>query len=259
MRSLSRKQRLLSAKVNLEKERTGMVAGTYRWKPQFGDETARLIKHLNLPHESAARIQEEASDVLSKCVPTDVSSAQETGLVIGYVQSGKTMSFTTVAALARDNNYRLVIVISGITTKLFEQSSDRIEADLQIKTGRRWQFFRNPKSQPDVIDRISAALDWGDVPPGFDKQTVLITVMKNGAHLRNLAGLLAKLPSEGVPTLIIDDEADQASLNNLVRRNEESATYRRIVRIRALLPTHTFLQYTATPQAPLLINLIDTL
>ena len=62
-----------------------------------------------------------------------------------------------------------------------------------------------------------------------------------------------------VPALIIDDEADQASLNNLVRSEELSSTYRRLRELRELLPLHTFLQYTATPQAPILINLIDVL
>ncbi len=39
----------------------------------------------------------------------------------------------------------------------------------------------------------------------------------------------------------------------------QSTTYRRLLNLRALLPSHTFLQYTATPQAPLLINIIDML
>lgn len=62
-----------------------------------------------------------------------------------------------------------------------------------------------------------------------------------------------------MPALIIDDEADQASLNNQVRKGNESPTYQRIVQLRNLLHHHTFLQYTATPQALLLINIIDVL
>ena len=62
-----------------------------------------------------------------------------------------------------------------------------------------------------------------------------------------------------MPTLVIDDEADQASLNTKVKKGETSTTYQRILSLREYLPHHTFLQYTATPQAPLLINLIDVL
>ena len=98
---------------------------------------------------------------------------------------------------------------------------------------------------------IEIALDGG--------RTVLIPVMKNARHLDNLSALLARLRLRGVPALIIDDEADQATLNNEVQRGTQSATYRRILALRGLVPHHTFLQYTATPQALLLINLIDVL
>src|SRR5690606_9105554 len=62
-----------------------------------------------------------------------------------------------------------------------------------------------------------------------------------------------------LPALVIDDEADQASLNTKVKKGEESSTYTRLRELRDALPCHTFLQYTATPQAPLLINIADTL
>src|SRR5690606_26362168 len=102
--------------------------------------------------------------------------------------------------------------------------------------------------------------DWQD--PSVSKaecQTVLITVMKNHRHLDNLAQLLSQLNLKHSPVLVIDDEADQAGLNTLVREGEESTTYRHLTSLRRHLPHHTFLQYTATPQAPLLINIIDVL
>lgn len=63
----------------------------------------------------------------------------------------------------------------------------------------------------------------------------------------------------GTSVLIIDDEADQVSLNTEASQGEESATYSCLIRLRSSLPNHTYLQYTATPQAPLLINIIDSL
>jgi len=72
-----------------------------------------------------------------------------------------------------------------------------------------------------------------------------------------------------VPTLIIDDESDQASLNTRARANAQagedvnegdaSTIYRRINELRGVFLHHTFLQYTATPQANLFINIIDRL
>jgi hypothetical protein len=74
-----------------------------------------------------------------------------------------------------------------------------------------------------------------------------------------LGELLQQLDLARTPVLVIDDEADQAGLNTQVSRGRESTTYQRLVALRRCLPHHTYLQYTATPQAPLLINLIDTL
>jgi hypothetical protein len=71
--------------------------------------------------------------------------------------------------------------------------------------------------------------------------------------------MLADLDLSGRPVLVIDDEADQASLNAKVNSGEQTTTYTRIMELRSEIPHHTFLQYTATPQAPLLINIIDLL
>jgi hypothetical protein len=232
-----------------------------RWTPSVGQETLVLLDRLKFPEKDRETLKSEAVAVLAQCVPPMASEGKETGLIIGYVQSGKTTSFTTVTALARDNGYRLVIVITGITRNLFGQSKERIEEDLRLRErhGRKWRFFHNPKSQSHVKQSIAAVLERSGESPGVRPQTVLITVMKNTTHLKNLIKLLSDLSLNGIPALVIDDEADQASLNNKVNKGEESATYRCIVKIRQLLPHHTFLQYTATPQAPLLINLIDIL
>ena len=61
-----------------------------------------------------------------------IAFSSETGIVIGYVQSGKTLSFTTLTALARDNNYQIVIVIAGVSTNLVNQSTKRLEDDLRL-------------------------------------------------------------------------------------------------------------------------------
>jgi hypothetical protein len=228
-----------------------------RWQPVVGEETLGFLEALRLPpadSEGRNRLLREALSVLARCCPP-WEDERETGLVIGYVQSGKTTSFTTVTALARDNDYRLLIICTGLTVSLFKQSSERLERDLRLqeRSDRQWLFLPNPRPTGEAGQMVETALDVG--------RTVLIPVMKNGRHLDNLSRLLARLSLRGVPALIIDDEADQASLNNDIRRvpQGQSATYRRILGLRDLVPSHTFLQYTATPQALLLINLIDVL
>lgn len=209
-------------------------------------------------------IVREATDIFSRCIdPRSSEPRQNTGLVVGYVQSGKTLSFTTVAALAHDNGFRMIIVITGTSVDLTDQSKDRLRHDLRLGTGRfrPWHHHHNPKVGEGVHQQIKRELaEWTDeAVPMKQKRTVLITVMKNHLHLSNLAEVLRHIELRGVPTLIIDDEADQAGLNNLIKESDESTTYQRLTKLRDLIPSHTFLQYTATPQGPLLISLIDVL
>lgn len=237
-----------------------------RWSPAAGPETLALREHLRLDDVSANRVEREAVGVLSRCLPPGNEPERVTGLVVGYVQSGKTLSFTTVAALARDCDYQLVIVITGISTTLLDQSSRRLERDLRLLTrsDRRWLHFESDTTQGFDKRKIRSILEnWRDpeVPPSA-RRTVLITVMKHHGHLKGLTDALTGVDLTGINALIIDDEADQASLNAYVRRrsgSQESRTYERILALRDVLPRHSFLQYTATPQAPLLITIIDVL
>ena len=236
------------------------------WKPVVGGVTVKLLNQLKdsgINPTECDNIRDEAIAVLSKCVPPSEQARHETGLVVGYVQSGKTMSFTTVAALARDNGYQMVIVIAGTSLNLLSQSTNRLEEDLSLltKSDRRWQHFKSSEfDEGDYIRMKNVFDDWQDpTVPIQDRQTVLITIMKHHQHLKALADILRKIDTSKVSTLIIDDEADQASLNTKVKKGDTSTTYQRILSLREYLPNHTFLQYTATPQAPLLINLIDVL
>ena len=232
------------------------------WRPIFGDEADSALGRAGLDDANRRDVTRASVRILSQCVSPHVATGQRTGLVVGYVQSGKTLSFTTVAALATDNGFRIVIVIAGMTNDLSKQSHTRLLRDLGVEESpfTRWAEFFEPKLEdvPGIRDVLSEAQD--DSIPERERRTVLITLKKNHGRLRNLVDVLTGLGEAArVPTLVIDDEADQASLNNLVRSGELSTTYRILRELRSLLPHHTFLQYTATPQAPLLINLIDVL
>jgi hypothetical protein len=234
-----------------------------RWQPVEGPEVADLLAHLALPAPAQTQLLAEAMRVLARCVPPSAAYDETTGLVTGYVQSGKTMSFTTVTALARDNGFQIVIVIAGTSVPLSKQSRDRLLKDLRLQTRqeRKWRHFHNPRPIPRIRTSIADTLaEWDDNSvPEHERQTVLITAMKNHRHLDNLVQLLSSMQLNMVPVLVIDDEADQAGLNNQVNQGQQSTTYGYLLSLRNSLPHHSFLQYTATPQAPLLINLIDAL
>ncbi len=244
-----------------------------RWEPKegvFTDEFLRskskdpngpTYEDLTVGDDSVLR---EAQRILGRCLPPTDPAGVETGLVVGYVQSGKTMSFETVISLARDNGYGMVIVFAGTKTNLREQSEDRLKKDLGIDEGENsWYHFSNPtkSSVGQIGDKLEA---WQKRPT---KKAVLVTVLKQVDHLDNLAAVLKKVALDKVPVLVIDDESDQAGLNNKAAKiraqraaaNARSSTYDRICVVRDQLPHHSYLQYTATPQANLLLAQTDLL
>jgi Z1 domain len=196
----------------------------------------------------------ESCDILSRCNPPG-ANIQKAGLVVGYVQSGKTLSLTTVSSLARDNGYGMVIVMCGVTKILFKQNSDRLHHELV--EGMHKRFFSSVRP-PYKTDDISASLtQWHS---NKDNPTLLIFVLKNKKNINKLAEVLSK-SRQGVhaktPTLIIDDEAHMAGLNTMHEAGSESEVYAAMKLLRATLPDNTYLQYTATPQAPLLVQVAD--
>jgi Z1 domain len=244
-----------------------------RWEPERRDFTEEFLQSKSKDPNGPSYVDltsgensvlHEAQRILGRCLPPTEPSGRETGLVVGYVQSGKTMSFETVISLARDNGYGVVIVFAGTKKNLREQSEDRLTKDLGIDDGDNWYHFSNPAkgATNQIEDKIEA---WKKKPT--KKKAILITVLKQVDHLDNLALLLRKLPLDGVPVLIIDDESDQASLNTRAAKirakktdaDDRSTTYDRICVIRDTIPHHSFLQYTATPQANLLLAQTDLL
>ena len=187
--------------------------GTGKWTPSIGDETLALMDSLSLSvasaKESRDRILGEAGRILARCVPPSQALGADIGLVIGYVQSGKTMSFTTVAALAADNAYQAIIVITGVSVPLLNQSIDRLASDLRLATrrDRKWQHFKNPTRVRDYDNIYNAFADWDDSDVRREeRKTVLITVMKQHVHLDNLIDLLEALPMAGRPASTIKSE-----------------------------------------------------
>lgn len=243
---------------------TGARAGY----PVIGETTEGLCEHLvksgtlSAP-EQFQRVRRDAVAILRNSLPFDGPDGQRTGLVVGYVQSGKTLSMAAVSALAHDNGCRIIIVLAGVTTLLLDQSAKRFNKDLRAAAGRKraWRIFSSNDEFPNGERVLQQAVDeWRDPAlANIDPQTLFYVVLKNHSHLTNMEKVLRSVNLRGIPALIIDDEADQAGLNTSPDAPEASRTYRQIKALRDALPHHTYLQYTATPQAPLLIALDDML
>ena len=215
--------------------------------------------------EGIVTFREETTDILSHCNPHDaVTNRETTHLVVGYVQSGKTMSFTGLTALALDNHYRVIVYLAGTKNNLLDQTSKRLRKDL-IGTGSSscgmYKIHANPtmSDADDIIGHLEST----------DNPIVLIPILKHYDHINKLADIFDstefKEIMENETVMIIDDEADQASLNSYGRRNsqrdedEMSRTYDSILHLRSVLHGNTYIQYTATPQANILISMQDML
>lgn len=214
----------------------------------------------------AYNLRASTTDILNHCNAHDANQNPEvTHLVVGYVQSGKTMSFTGVLAMARDNGYRVAIILTGITTNLQEQTFKRLSHDLDVNSDvDNFSLLNNPSidEASDIIKALRLS----------DKPLLIIPVLKHKKYISDLASIfrdnkvIKEMRSETV--LIIDDEADQASLNSFGYKNskerdkdeeKKSATYAAIIGLRSVLPGNSYIQYTATPQANLLITTMDLL
>ncbi|WP_158509526.1 Z1 domain-containing protein [Limnochorda pilosa] len=169
-------------------------------------------------------------------------------MALGKVQSGKTLSYTSLIALAIDNGYRIIAVLSGTKQTLLEQTYNRLCDDLGANR-LSLAAFKNPT--PPDLDVIQGVVNQAG-------SAVLVT-LKNPTRLANLRRILGDPELDNYPMLIIDDEGDEASLNTQFRRGRMSAVYRGILELRDELPHHAYVAYTATPQANLLIPIIDGL
>lgn len=234
-----------------------------------GERARDLLSRLTkLDSEEKDILISETSTILSQCINPANTIGSTTGIAIGYVQSGKTMSFTALTALAIDNGFRIIIYFAGIKNNLLEQTTKRLKKDLLTETDNSVNFkvYQSPSIEESVHIKIKHALELTRKP------AILITVLKRYDSIDKLNKVIGSievrqaLGNNGV--LIIDDEADQASLNTYARKNsksedweddEFSTTYSSILNLRASIPNHSYIQYTATPQGPLLINIMDLL
>jgi hypothetical protein len=181
-------------------------------------------------------ISKTAKEVVGKWVnPLSGGKAETNGLIYGLVQSGKTGVLTVTGAMGADEGYRTLIILTSDNDPLYEQTLGRArEAFPGIDIIAKKEF----KDAEAFLQRIKSG-------------TSAIVTTKNSGLLRTLIENFQKGQVRGLTCLIIDDEADQASLNTKEARADgtRSAINDRIAALRAFFERNTYLQVTATPQA----------
>lgn len=200
------------------------------------DEILTLLRTQVGNENEVADIAKTAREVMGKWVnPVSGGKEQTNGLIYGLVQSGKTGVLTVTGAMGADEGYRTIIVLTSDIDPLYEQTRGRIQEAFPGMDVLGKLDLRDPVAFMQRIKRGTCA----------------IVVTKNGSMLKTLIDNLRGGNVRGLACLVIDDEADQASLNTKARRNDgtQSKINEQIEELRGFFHKNTYLQVTATPGA----------
>jgi Z1 domain len=261
--------------------------GSIEWK-FWNRYKAFLEQEKQLPEPVMASVGKLTDEILGKLEDPERTPPWDCrGMVVGSVQSGKTANYCGLVCKAIDAGYRLIVVLAGMHNNLRSQTQYRLDEgvlgldsqkDRQLDQGNSLLGVGRLFGQLLAIHSLTSSLDDGDFrAPKADTNVtiggdpVILVVKKHGSVLHNLLRWVLHVRGEevqgsrrkvirGVPLLVIDDEADNASINTKDRRGrdvDENSVTAINGRIRELLDAFeksAYVGYTATPFANIFIN-----
>lgn len=207
------------------------------------------------------------------------------GLIMGNVQSGKTMNFIGLINKAMDVKYHCVIILGGHMNELRKQCQERVdEGVIGISTSNinlgKGSVIENEldfigvglaadgiANRPHALTTVNSDFNMASAKAhslNFDSPTpVVFVIKKNVSIMKRLISWLESRPlkpgsGRDRPMLLIDDEADYASINTKATKNEFAATNTAIKDLLNLFNRRTYIGYTATPFANVFIPYSDT-
>ena len=222
-------------------------------------------------------------EVIDNCIdmsgdPSRKGPWESRGLVMGNVQSGKTLNFIGLINKAMDAGYHTIIVIGGHLKELREQSQERVDEGVIGRNSRNFGIERgnviNVNHEPFGVAKSDSGLTGrphGGTTVHSDfsaaqaralnlnfasTEPVIFVVKKNYKLLNNLRGWIGDFPDKKVldrPMLLIDDEADYASINTKKAGEKAAATNVAIKQLLKTFTRKTYIGYTATPFANVFI------
>lgn len=258
--------------------------GLHFWK--------RYINYLQnkIAPDTINKLDNLTDDILDRIGnPSTPGAWDKRGMVVGQVQSGKTSNYTGLINKSADAGYKLIIVLAGMHDSLRSQTQIRIdEGFLGFNSQRSLQYsntnkvgvgFYNPIDEKtnSSIDLPANALTSSHLNGDFNRKAaqsagihlrssdpIVAVVKKNGSILKNLISWLAvwgdkqpdgKIIIRNVPFLLIDDEADNASIN--VNKDKVSAINGCVRALLSLFEQSSYVGYTATPFANIFIPILE--
>jgi hypothetical protein len=258
-----------------ERRKTGQFFSRYR---------DYLLQYQGWNDAALEGLAESTDDILELLeAPERPGVWSRRGLVVGHVQSGKTANYAGVICKAADNGYRLIVVLAGMHNALRKQTQERLDRDFlgydtrPVPEDQPREMLGvglvDPHCNADYLTNQTMGGDFNRTRAdtqgtGVGEHPLLLVVKKNASILKNLNRWLAerarRFPdTRQIPMLVIDDEADQASVDTgdqeLVNGvlDPDYEPKRINGQIRTLLDAFdrsAYVAYTATPFANVLIH-----
>lgn len=254
-----------------------------------------LMEERGLSDLSINKLDELSDKVLERLEdPQREGSWDRRGMIVGQIQSGKTSNYIGVVCKAADAGYKLIIILAGMHKSLRSQTQYRVDEGFlgfDTRLNRRFDLEKNlrmgvgnlPGEEFITVHSLTSSNDRGDfnktvasqvgVLPGGNDPIILV-VKKNKSVLKNLINWAISVRGQedtesgriivrGIPLLVIDDEADNASVNTNPIPNDEkgqplddydvSAINGQIRKLLNSFEKSAYVGYTATPFANIFI------
>ncbi|MHA7836179.1 MAG: Z1 domain-containing protein [bacterium] len=274
--------RVLEASFDIEQSIGSTIRGQH--KPWLNERRAKIdffywerlkkyyIGQNALPLQVISILDQVTDEILDFCGdPDDERAWSQRGMVMGHVQSGKTTNYASLICKAADAGYKVVILLAGITNSLRSQTQERLD---ETFIGKKSVFQSRVAEQLSVTNYAEArrfpaygtsrdgdfskksAETWGVTLSALSEPIIFVT-KKNKSTLEHLRDWL-KRENQGNqirhPLLLIDDEADNASINTAKDPGRVTAINAAIREILGLFSRSTYIGYTATPFANIFID-----
>ena len=243
-----------------------------------------LVNNEKLPEQVIKRIDERTDVVMNHLFDPLSNSGKKYGMVIGSVQSGKTANYTALISKAADAGFKIIIVIAGTTSILRQQTQIRIDKSF---IGRFDKNYEDKKKPPELTEVGTVAYYRGTEKVEKERRrpfsmtedkidSDFVTTSQKATHQTNLnnttsplvfvikknvtvlAQVLEWLKNKDTSTsalLLIDDEADNASINTRKDyQNVRTAINAGIRNILSVFQRFAYVGFTATPFANVFID-----
>lgn len=246
--------------------------------PFYWTRYRKLLIQQGMPKDVVISLDAVTDTILSRLGnPNLYQQWDRRGMVVGHVQSGKTANYAGLICKAADAGYRLIIVIAGIHNNLRNQTQRRVdEGFIGRDTGRQQDKSRSNKHVIGVgnFDPNRTPVSLTNTLRDFNKETastntseidsykvpVVLVIKKNHRTLKNLLDWLRDNSAKGdrdmidQPMLLIDDEADNASINTKYSKKQITTINGQIRDLLRMFHRSCYVGYTATPFANIFID-----